>query len=303
MKLILTLFCISLFLRPCFACITLESANNGKKSDAYVKHFHEKFDSERAIVIRNENNDFPCELTFNPAELIQNNDGSYRFLNAIPGLKLDRSLINYMDLKDKQGNSVFGKSLVINPNETKKYFFNFNFPQDFKTGSFHGAIRISYPQNPVIATIVEVYYSHEKKSTSIDLNQAQLNPDQTKVEYTLVNRGNHYTFFRFEVTVQDPQTGFTRSYYVNSDNEKRSFIAYIRNYPLAKDQMDTTISSQFRIEGFKQLFELEYKKEYPNADMPELLVMVILPSYGIDHLNWKNHFYKYLPRQTFTLTK
>lgn len=303
MKLILTLLFTVIFLRPSFACITLESANNGRKSDANVKHFHEKFDTERAIVIRNENDNYPCEIIFNPAELIQNNNGSYRFLNAIPGLKLDRSLVNFMDLKDKQGNSVFGKNLIINPNETKKYFLNFNFPQDLKVGSFHGAVRINYPQNPVLATIVEVYYSHEKISTNIDLNQLQLNADQTKVEYTLVNRGNHYTFFRFEVTVQDPQTGFTRSYYVTSDNEKRPFIAYIRNYPLAKDQMDATISSHFSIKGFKQLFEIEYKKEYPNSDIPDFLVMVVLPSYGIDQLNWKNHFYKYLPRQSFTLTK
>ena len=206
-----------------------------------------------------------------------------------------------MDVWDENGNSILGSEILIGSRESRKFYFKFNFPTDKQNGSYHGALKFKYLDQSINSSTIEVYYSHQNKVTGLYLNKMRLNNSKDSIEYSINNKGNHYTFFRFEVTLQDPQTGFTRSYYTTSRNEKRPFYAHIRNFLLPKDLGETTIESNFKIEGFKKLFQLEYKKSYPDKESPTLLVMVVLPAFGIDHQTWKNHFYKYLPRRSFTI--
>lgn len=284
------------------ACITLESPRNGAKSHPTIKHFSESHDTVRQIILHNENSSESCIVQVSTVELIQKLDGGYQFLDAIPGFNTDRSLLPYMDVRNQNGQSVINTSLVVAPKSMVALNYFFNFSSADKSGSYHAGVKLSFPNYSSYISIVETYFTFDSSTEEINLLKLDFNPSNKRFEYTLENAGDAYTFFRFEVTLIDPLTSFERSIYQSTNGSVRRFLGNIRNFPLPKSEAAAKLSDAFSINNFTELFKNEFSKQYPGQSLPNVLIAVITPSFGIDHANWKNHHYRFLKRRTFTIT-
>lgn len=296
------LACLGLLSVNAIACVTMESPNNGEKSHPFIKHFSQSYDKVRQIILHNEDAEQTCQINISTVELIQKLDGGYQFLDAIPGFAMDRSLLPYMDLRDHRGQSVINTQIAVAPKTMVALNYTFNFPQDKQSGSYHGGIKLSFPQYGSFISTVETYFTFDAASENIDVLKLDYDTRNKRMDYTIQNKGDAYTFFRFEVTLVDPVTGLERSYFQSDSGKVRRFLGNIRNFPLPKDQASAKLSASFGMRNFFELYLDEYKKQFPNEAAPDVLIAVITPAFGIDHANWKNHNFRYLKRKTFTIS-
>lgn len=281
------------------ACLALVNPTNTTRSSAQVKHFYENQTYEKIFRVENIDKDDPCHFEILPTELIQKADGRYQYLPSRPGLLIERSATPYFSLSKVDGSNALETPLTLEAGEIVNFYFNENFPNDKRQGSYHAALQFKLRDYPSTLILNEFYYTFEDHQPQLELKNARFSHEAQRLQFDLINTGNAYTFFKIELTFVDPVSGFQSSQYLNSQERPVNFQVNIRNYPLARNSSERVISSSYSLKNYLRLFKDQLTKQ--GHSIPSRVITILTPRYGIDFQGWERHYQRTLPRQTLEL--
>lgn len=287
----LIVFILSLFSFSSFACLVFINDSNGDRAHSSIKHYNPIYDKTHILVLENANKDEACEFVISPVEMIQNTDGRYRFIKSKPGMKLKRSVVPYMEVRDQNGNNVLGEVSYISPGQRVTYGIQFNVPKELQSGSYHGGVQFDFIDNIASFLLSEINLNYGDDQAKLQLDRISYNQETKKLEFKLINIGGGYTFFKIGLIFTDPITGFERSFYTDTQDNRIGYFAHIRNHALPSGQR---ISAKYSIKTYLRILKKEFSDTFPGQQFPKQLNITMLPVYGIDHASWKNHYYKKL---------
>ncbi|WP_408098890.1 hypothetical protein ACJVC5_08220 [Peredibacter sp. HCB2-198] len=277
-----------------FACASFVADSSNQRSGGSAKHFFSHLNEQRRLILKNETNE-PCEVRLEALDLLQRLDGGYQYAAFQPGRTLYRSLSSGLSIIDTQGNELLWVDQVLRPNEVLVARIAITNSQP---GTSYTAVRAYFPKNPVLLALTEIYFTKDIQPPRLSFDSPKYVSQTESVEYTLKGRGDSYTFVHLDLKLIDPATGFEVDSFFPDQEEKKMFVAYIKNYWLPGMNNEKIIKSSFKLGSFTRAFISQFQLANLGTPLPEKVVLYIRPRFGIDTEGWKNHFYLSLPGKT-----
>lgn len=252
-----------------FACFL-----NTSFSFAYVgtspfhNHFFDSKIDQAKIKLVNTHQSEKVRVRLELQEIVPRRDGTWDFKASSPGLYFERSLIPFVSVQDDDGINYLNSTIELDPRSEVMLKFDFNFPLDKRNGSYHAILRSFVEGAPSSAQISYIFFTHDSKfDLNIRLGKFKYNQVTEKLDVTVFNRGNTYTYAEFDLEYIDPTT-----------NYKVNKTLGIPNYLLP----EKGVKKSYDISPHLAFFDKMFKKDNPGKELPKVIILRAKMRYGTE---------------------